>query len=212
MAHHALESVTQPVGHVGHQLGGLGRIQGPPNLHEFAEISPLDELHHQVMAAAVGMHFMDRHDVGVPQSATQFPLTEESGVLRRIIAKTFPQDLDRHNLPRVAMDRTEHTRKAARPNQIQNFVVPVEKPISFPLKQAVELVVCHKVPAHERLNEFVQRCAAIAKSCPHLLQLFFVKQSEVNRTFGKLFSGYPLHADPPLLDIPWSDGQYNLMV
>ncbi len=155
MGDRALEGIVQAATDVDHQSRGLGRFEQFADLDEFAQVPPLDELHHEVVQVAAGMHFVDRHDVRVPQRAPSSPSRRKRLYCVGDLAEAVAEGLDRHHLAGIAVDGPKHAGKRTRPHQVQDLVVAEEEAGSLALHQSIDLVVGQKLVADEGLQEVV---------------------------------------------------------
>ncbi len=179
-----LEGIAQAFDHARHQLRGLERLDLGASFDEVTEVPTLDEIHDQVVRPALGGDVGDAHDVGMPQREPQLAFAEELGDnlralgdkarLPRVgVAVALSQDLQGHNLARLAVYGAVHSGETAGAYGIQHLVGAVEiaRPLAF--GQAIDLVVGHVLAAEELLSRVFHGCLAAAYSAPHLLELPF---------------------------------------
>ena len=189
----AFEGVLQAAGDVDHQPDGLGRFDLLADLDEVPQVPALDEFHDEEMGLGVGDDLVDRHDILVAQRAAQEPLADELAILDRVLAVVLSQHLDRHDLAGLAVDGAVHPGERAAADEVEDLVVAEEEAGSFPLNEAVDLIVGHHLAADQELEELVDRDVVAAKIAPDLLQLPLVHQPEIERALSDLFGGGSTH-------------------
>ena len=179
-----LEGIAQAFDHAYHQPRGLERIDLGANLDEVAEVPALDELHDQIMRLALGGDVADGHDVGMPQHEPQLAFTHELGGMPESlgpvgVAERLAQNLECHDLARMAMHGAEHPGERAGPHGVEHFVEAVEIARPLTLGQAFELVVGHVFAAKELFLHVLHGGHARAHGGPDLLELPFGQKVQV---------------------------------
>ena len=140
------------------------------------------------------MHLVDRHDIAVAKCAAQPPLADEQVGLHLVLAELLPQHLNGHDLAGLPMHGTIYAGERALSDQVKDPVIAEKEAAALAFDQAFDLVVGQIFAADQGLQEVVHRDVVAAQRTPHVLQLPFVEQSQVESALCYLFGRLVRHA------------------
>ena len=103
----------------------MDRLKGSTDLEDLAKRFAFDKLHHQIRCPGIIDDLVDRHDVWVPEFQAHATLAQKLLDLNDLIAVPTPQNLDRHHLARIAMNRAKDPSKRSGTDHVQDFIRPV---------------------------------------------------------------------------------------
>ena len=132
-------------------------------------------------------HFIDGHDVGMPQRHHHSRFAQELLRGHRIIRVAFPQYLNRAIPLGLAMLSPVDAGEGPRPDHILDLVIPVEVAVPLPLDQPIDLEIGQQLLAHRQRREVIERHIPATQFTPNRLQLMGVDEVTVKCPLGELF-------------------------
>ena len=153
MGHAAAMGVFKAADGLVDQVDHPRRIDRPPDLHQFAERLPLDELHREVTRAVLLADVLDRHDVGMPEQAAHLTFVLERPALVWIVGEPVAEHLDSEHGPGVAMDRAIDPGEGAGADLIEDLRTAEVVAAPLTTKQALQLEAGDQLAAHQRLTK-----------------------------------------------------------
>ena len=136
-----------------HQPHRVERLQPLADADEIAERLPFDEFHDDKVGRLGAAHFVDRHDVRVPQRLAHFGLFVESIALVLIVGEPLAEHLEGDDLARVAMRRSIDPCEGPGTDLIQHLVMAEEEARAVAADQPIHLVGREQLAAQQQLLE-----------------------------------------------------------